>query len=359
MLRIHPDIVTSYGPDVVAVNEASLQELFTLLDAIKIRATNRDARDSTPPPRIVPLQPRYSFSFYYRGVGGGGESDLRRTTHVVNVPPLFEQRVAVLDGRGQGDAARAHCLLLAVDALRKLLTGVGLTGEAQRLALAPELAALIEREDGGRRRRSNGGGLFDGDDGGGGGGDGEPAGGSGARQRERHRPGSGGAGGDTAYAALRDNLRNMSPLEQGKGDGGFDRTSTASVFPAKVRRERALAVLASPDRVAPVAGVPAEHARDALSRLLAVMTAHHDALRLYDPLWPAMSVTLEEAGGPWASHPSTGTLHVPVDFSAGEFVEFVDRAWPQLMAAGKERRREGRQKAAAAAAARRRPAGQL
>ena len=345
VLRIHPDVVTAYGPDVVTVNESSLQELFTLLDIVKTRSA-LDPRGADPlkvPPRTQPLQPRYHFSFYYRGSGGtgtrgiggsGGDAhpELRRTNHVIAVDPLFESRVSVLAERGQPETARAHWLSFAIDALRKLLSGVGLSADAHRLTLDASLRSLLASSSSGAGSSS-----------------------SGDRRSPRQRRYPTAAEQDSAYSALRENLREMSPLEQGKGGdsssgiavvggAGVGQRSPAvaagvrggsSVFSARARSDRALSILASTDRMSTSPDVSPEEARVAMATLRSAMVDRHDELRLYHPLWLMLNVRLESSSSPsrWSVQTRSLTVHVPVDATADDLVHFILRVWSGLTAA--------------------------
>jgi hypothetical protein len=120
VLRVHPDIVQSFGQEVVDVNQASLQEVFKLFDAIKSNISPDGAKPAA-------LQDRYQFAFYSRrsaaetdaaDVGADGEqllhdeTGIARATVSVAIPPLFLDQVAILAQRGLLQEAQAHWLEL-------------------------------------------------------------------------------------------------------------------------------------------------------------------------------------------------------------------------------------------------------
>lgn len=344
VLKVHPDIVHAAGAEAVAVNEGSVRELFRLFDTLKQRCGGDDGAGAPPPGAAAPspLKHRYDLSFFYyaplakggsAGAGGGGGHELRRANVDIAVPPLFQERTAALEARGLAPQARSHWLGLAVDALTKLLAAVGL-GAVVRPALAPEHQAVVDRAREQQQAHRSGG----------------AAGSSGGRFRQ--------ADADGAMGALRRNLLQSSPLEQGKGDAfpayGM---ATASVYSLKQRTARVLSLLAT-DRpggggFAPSAGLSPEQARRGFTALRRALIAHHDGLRLYHPLWPAVAVTLAPSGV-WAALPAARSLTLPWDASEEEAVRFIQRAFPTLVAAAQAelpgRLARAQQQAAATAA---------
>lgn len=312
VLKVHPDMVHSSGSDVVAVNQAGIQEFFRLFDSLKPRCGDDDgsADPSSAQQQRQPLKTRYNLSFYYRpplpavilADLGQQAGELRRANVDITVPPLFQERMTQLEQRGQLKQSRSEWLGFAMDSLDKLLCAVGVDAN---MMLSPEHKAIVEKSA-------------------------ENA------SKARHNGGKGGELSSTQYSgalgALRANLLEYSPLLQGKG-APFPTVgmSRDSVFSMKERTGRALSLLSDRGKILPSSSLTGEQVRRAFNELRAAFTTYHDALQLYHPLWPAVAVNLGPTGV-WLAQPGTRSLHVPWDFSPSELVAFVQRHLPSLVA---------------------------
>ena len=324
VLRMHPDVVTSFGAEVVAANEAALQDLFRLLDTVKQHCRDESVPHGMPQSaagRAAPLSPRYTFAFFYRAPGTRPDTqrrDLTRASVDARAPPLLEERTAVFAARGFNAEAKALWLEFVLTVLRKLLIAVGLSAEARSLSLAPSLADAIVRAN-----RNTAGGHSSSVT--------NSSSGAGAGESARAPPRFGSPP-DSAIDALRDNLLSMSPLEQGKGSPSPYQDATApraSVFPLAARRARALEVVGT--RVLPAPGLPDAHVRAAFDALRAAFTVHHDALQLYHSVWQALSIVVGPPGSECSAEPVSLVMRLPADLNAAGLVAFVRGALPAMI----------------------------
>lgn len=338
VLSVHPDIMHSFGPEKASLNEACMQDYFTLFDAIRQKCGEGPDAEGMPRGMATTSQAfthSYSFSFYFREKGGSrgeasqaaeaGRPFIRRTTVDVTIPAGFVQQTTQLEQRGLFEQARALYLQLAMNAVRDLLEAVGTTID---LTLAPELQKHLQEERLKKKRAKEA-----------------------SKASWRLPPDS--------HSLLRANLLNASPLLQGKGAHGAGggpsplEVGDTGVFSLRERQKRALQLLSLPSflhvRTSP--SISAAEGREAVHRLRLCMTEHHDALQLYHVIWEAMAVEITEPGGLPLALPSSCSLQLPSDFTERQLLQTVDRALPAMIAQAKRTVQPGMKAAVAAAAA--------
>ena len=96
ILRVHPDIVHSYGQEATTTNQASLQEFFRLFDSLR---TKCEAAESEAAIRATPLtqrmRSRYQLSFFYKQSTGPEQVTVQHANVDIAVPTTFEDRISV------------------------------------------------------------------------------------------------------------------------------------------------------------------------------------------------------------------------------------------------------------------------
>jgi len=313
ILRVHPDVVATAADEVIATNEGSLQDLFRLLDGLKVYCEAPDVASlgSTEPS----LRPLYRLAFFHYARAAGKENDdpslrvLERAAVDVAVPSLLVERCRILARKGHHSVARALYMRAALGAVGDVGRAVGLP---LPLSLGPPHAALLAEVDAAEAEKGAG-----------------------------RKPVDNWA---TAEASLLSHLKAQGPLQQGKGTGGggpvrVEDGMSPSVFSRTAVTRAVERFIARPGALRFDAALQPPAARAAVSRLRAMLTAFHDPLMLYHTVWTTIGVafgppTGEQAGGGgyWAS-PATRTFTLPSDFTVEGAVELLGVHVPTLATA--------------------------
>lgn len=155
VLRVHPDIMHAHGADAVATNEAALQEVFIMLDALRGRSEAPDGPVAGFGASIV--QPQYNLNFFVKLEGSSGKSSaskapapagLRQVTVTLQTPAGLVERMSLLATRGMKEKAGAAFIELARRSVQTLLDSAEVP---MQLALSPRLAPLVSKRGMGER----------------------------------------------------------------------------------------------------------------------------------------------------------------------------------------------------------------
>lgn len=337
VLRVHPDVLPHLHPTRGSQNEASLQGLFRLFDALRGRL-----EDAGSTSKVEPIAGHYVFDFWHEQGGGGDENEEEEEEDTP--PPLssptrgggatavllhrelrvdasLDERCKALQRAGKGVEYQAEWLNVGTGALATLGEGLGVFPKGA-IQLSPDLRAHLVITT-------------------------NPTGRGGSKRAAAAASMSP----VSAAQAMRANLLARSPLQQGKRDTPSSTptldearalvANPLSVFTLQQRRRRVEFLMALPNwltvREEGGGGAPAAHLL--AMRLRDTLVAHFDALHLYHGLWPTSGFVI---GGGAATtnnpttayvklNPLTHRVEVPMGYTEVDLVHRVRGAWGELV----------------------------
>jgi len=329
VLKIHPDVLSSYPEPYVAQNAETLSEIFRLTGLIASRSgasTSAAIEDKGEP--FLP-KGRGTLIFYVEDENG--EKNLRRCSVEISLPLLQEERWRILAAKESfALQAKAHWLHLGCDFISKLCRAASVKSFSAdtSLILSKDLLQHISIEELSKSPSENKKSTRDSRD---------PLGwledevdGIGARPPIRRNPNGGRT--NIAEAYLLANLAEHSPLAQGKS-GAFPTRGTTggSVFSKQRRLEMTDRVLGRPTCFS-IASPPVISKREAgliVQRLRTCMVKHFDALSLYHPLWSG-SIQLHVRGpeSDYLAHVNSMSFFIPSKFDDENLVHLIESNFP-------------------------------
>jgi len=330
VLRIHPDVLSSYPEPYVAQNAEALSEIFRLTGLIAARSGSSSA---TVEDKGEPFLPKGRGTLIFYVEDENGERNLRRCTVEISLPMLQEEKWRILASKESfALQAKAHWLHLGCDFISKLCRAASVKSFSAdtSLILSKDVSDHIPSVDSKKtpnEKNKEPNALRD------------PLGwledevdGIGARPPIRRNPNGGRT--NIAESYLLANLAEHSPLAQGKA-GAFPKRGTigGSVFSKQRRMEMTDRVLGRPMCFS-IAAPPVVSKREAaliVQRLRTCMVTHFDALSLYHPLWSG-SIQLHVSGpdSDYRANVNAMAFIIPSSFDDNSLVQLIESNFPSF-----------------------------
>jgi hypothetical protein len=112
MLRVHPDVLHSYGEDAVTTNEKCLQFLLSVCEHLRTACAHAADPDAPPPPAGSKLQAG-RLEFYYLAGDGAEARELRQAVAEFSPSSTHEDRMSVSATMRRGAVLSGTCRHLA------------------------------------------------------------------------------------------------------------------------------------------------------------------------------------------------------------------------------------------------------
>jgi hypothetical protein len=328
VLKIHPDVLSSYSEPYIAQNAEALSEIFRLTGLIAARSGISTVEDKGEP--FLP-NGRGTLIFYVEDENG--DRNLRRCSVEVSLPTLQEERWRILATKESfATQAKAHWLHLGCDIITKLCRAAAVKSFSidTSLLLSKDLLDLIQQKNDKKNQKQEKVSKNEED----------PLGwledevtDVGAQPPIRRSTRGERTNITTSY--LFANLAENSPLAQGKAYAFPKRgVSGINIFSKQKRLEMTDRVLGKPGSFS-IASSPIISKREAaliVQRLRVCMVSHFDALSLYHPLWSgSIQLHVDGPNSNYEADVNQMAFKIPSSFNDKQFVDLIETNFPLFL----------------------------